>query len=246
MKKLIIANWKMHINLDDAFKFCARLTEQQHNNKFIIAPPAPYLAYLSDKFKSIEFCGQNVSQFEGQGSYTGEYSSLLLKLSGINYAIVGHSERRSFFQESNELIRQKAENCLNAKISPIICIGEDLATRKNNNYKKFLLKQLVESLPNDTIGEGIDVIIAYEPIWTIGTGIIPNQEELTEIFDVLNYFLQQSQVANNVSLVYGGSVNLGNIEKILSIQNIDGVMIGKSSLDYQILVQILNYRFFRK
>ncbi|WP_375359188.1 triose-phosphate isomerase [Candidatus Tisiphia endosymbiont of Neophilaenus lineatus] len=83
-------------------------------------------------------------------------------------------------------------------------------------------------------------------MFIIAISIIPNQEELIEIFDALNYFLKQSQVANNVSLVYGGSVNLGNIEKILSIQNIDGVMIGKSSLDYQILVQILNYRFFEK
>ncbi|WP_250311654.1 triose-phosphate isomerase [Rickettsia endosymbiont of Oedothorax gibbosus] len=238
MKKLIIVNWKMHMSLDEAFKFCTKLTEQQYNNQLIIAPPIPYLAYLSDKFKSLEFCGQNVSRFVGQGSYTGEYSSLLLKLSKINYSIVGHSERRNFLQESNALIRQKAENCLESQVTPIICIGEDLAIRQNNNYKDFLLKQLEESLPN-IVGEQ-NLIVAYEPIWAIGTGITPGQEELTEIFDALNYYLKQRQVANNISLVYGGSVNLDNIEKILSIQNIDGVMVGKSSLDYQMLVQMLN------
>ncbi|MCC8371666.1 MAG: triose-phosphate isomerase [Rickettsia endosymbiont of Pseudomimeciton antennatum] len=238
MKKLIIANWKMHMSLDDAFEFCTKLTEQQYNNQLIIAPPIPYLAYLSDKFKSLEFCGQNVSQFAGQGSCTGEYSSLLLKLSKINYSIVGHSERRNLFQESSELIRQKAENCLNAQVTPIICIGEDLATRKNNNYKNFLLKQLEESLPE--VGKQ-HLIVAYEPMWAIGTGIIPRKEELIEIFEVLNYYLKQSQVANNISLVYGGSVNLDNIEKILNLQNIDGVMVGKSSLDYQMLVQMLSY-----
>ncbi|WP_341757034.1 MULTISPECIES: triose-phosphate isomerase [unclassified Candidatus Tisiphia] len=246
MKKLIIVNWKMHMSLDDAFKFCTKLTEQQYNNQLIIAPPVPYLAYLSDKFKSLEFCGQNVSQFADQGSYNGEYSSLLLKLSRINYSIIGHSERRNFFQESSELIRQKVENCLKSQVTPIICIGEELAIRQNNNYKDFLLKQLEESLPNyNMIGEQ-HLIVAYEPIWAIGTGIIPRKEELIEIFEIVNYYLKQSQVANNISLVYGGSVNLDNIGKILSLQNIDGVMVGKSSLDYQTLVQMLNYRFFRK
>lgn len=222
MKKLIIVNWKMHMSLDEAFKFCTKLTEQQYNNQLIIAPPVPYLAYLSDKFKFLEFCGQNVSQFAGQGSYTGEYSSLLLKLSKINYSIVGHSERRNFLQKSNALIRQKAENCLESQVTPIICIGEDLAIRQNNNYKDFLLKQLEESLPN--------IVVAYEPIWAIGTGITPGQEELTEIFDALNYYLKQRPVANNISLVYGGSVNLDNIEKILSIQNIDGVWLANPHL----------------
>ncbi len=246
MKKIIIANWKMFISLDDSHKLCTELTKQKYDNRLIIAPPIPYLAYLSKQFEYIEFCGQNVSQFEEQGSYTGEYSSLLLKLSNVNYSIIGHSERRYFCGESSELVRQKAENCLKAEVTPIICIGEDLEIRKNNVYREFLITQLLESLPiiqllNDN---NTNIIIAYEPIWSIGTGIIPSKSQLIEIFDIINLSIQQSQVANNVSLVYGGSVNADNIKKILSIKNIDGVMVGKSSLDYQILLRMLNYRFF--
>jgi triosephosphate isomerase len=246
MRKLIIANWKMNINLDDSDKFCAELTGQNYNNRLIIATPAPYLAYLANKFQFIEFCAQNVSQFTEQGNYTGEYSSLLLKLSNINNAIVGHSERRQFLEESNKLVRQKAENCLKVKITPIICIGENLKIRKKNEYKNFLLTQLTESLPRTQSNNQTDlaIIIAYEPIWAVGTGVIPSEEQLIEIFDLINVLVAQSYVANNVSLVYGGSVNENNIQKILSLPNIDGVMLGKSSLDCQILVQMLNYRFF--
>ncbi|WP_341763902.1 triose-phosphate isomerase family protein [Candidatus Tisiphia endosymbiont of Beris chalybata] len=243
MKKLIIANWKMNMSLTDACAFCIKLSALKYDNSLIIAPPSLYLAYLSDKFKFLTFCAQNVSRYEGQGSYTGEYSSLLLKLSNINYAIVGHSDRRNLFNETNEIIKQKVEKCLQADITPIICIGEDLKARQNKNYQGFLLSQLTETLPNSykMLNKNKNIIIAYEPIWAIGTGSLPLQEELIEIFMLINSFLKESQVANNVRLVYGGSVNLDNTKQILRLPYIDGVMVGKSSLNPPILFQMLNY-----
>ncbi len=245
MKKLIIANWKMNMSLTDSFSFCIKLARQEYSNDLIISPPSPYLAYLADKFKTLPFCAQNVSRYEGQGSYTGEYSSLLLKLSNINYAIVGHSDRRKLFNETSELVKQKVEKCLDADITPIICIGENLDIRKSQNYKEFLVTQLEESLPNSykILNKSKYIVIAYEPIWSIGTGSAPLAEELVEVFDTIHSFLQESRVANNIRLVYGGSVNLNNIKNILNLPNINGVMVGKSSLDYQILIKMLNHGF---
>lgn len=243
MKKLIIANWKMNLSLEEAFIFCNKLVQQSYYNDLIIASPSIYLSYLSDKFKSLIFSAQDVSKYQGEGSYTGEYSSSLLKLSKINYSIVGHSERRELFNESNQLIRQKIENCFQTNITPIVCIGENSELRASKTYKEFLLRQLAESLPKNYQELNKDYIIAYEPVWSIGTGNIPKKDELREVFDIINSFLHQSQVANNVSLVYGGSVNLNNIEQILNLQEIDGVLVGKSSLDYQVLVKMLNNEF---
>lgn len=245
MTKLIIANWKMNLSLKDSFAFCINLSALQYDNTLIIAPPSPYLAYLSDKFKSLTFCAQNVRRYEGQGSYTGEYSSLLLKLSNINYAIVGHSDRRNLFNETNEVIKQKVEKCLQVDITPIICIGEDLEARQNKHYQEFLLNQLTETLPNNYkfLNKNKNIIIAYEPIWSIGTGNLPIKEELIEIFMIINSFLQESQVANNFRLVYGGSVNLANTKNILNIPYIDGIMVGRASLNQQILFKMLNHRY---
>ncbi|MCC8417836.1 MAG: triose-phosphate isomerase [Rickettsia endosymbiont of Bryobia graminum] len=225
MKKLLIANWKMNLSLEEAFTFCNKLVKHDYNNNLIIAPPSIYLSYLSDKFKSLAFSAQDVSKYQGEGNYTGEYSSSLLKLSNINYSIIGHSERRDLLNESNQLIRQKMENCFDADVTPIICIGEHLDLRVNKTYKEFLLRQLVESLPKNYQDLTKHYIIAYEPVWSIGTGNIPKKDELVEVFDIINSFLSQSQVANNISLVYGGSVNLNNIEQILSLQEIDGVLV---------------------
>lgn len=243
MKKLVIANWKMNLSLQEVFTFCNKLAQEDYDNDLIIAPPSIYLSYLSDKFKSLIFCAQDVSKYQGQGSYTGENSSSLLKLSNINYSIIGHSERRELFNESNQLIRQKMENCFDAGVTPIICIGENFELRANKTYKEFLLRQLVESLPKNYQDLNKDYIIAYEPVWSIGTGDIPKKGELVEVFDIINSFLSQSQVANNISLVYGGSVNLNNIGQILNLQEIGGVLIGKSSMDYQVLVKMLNNEF---
>lgn len=241
MKPIIIANWKMHFLLAEAVTICSKIMSQDLQCNLIIAVPSPYLAYLSDKFQSIQFCAQNVSHFSDTGAYTGEFSTIMLKSANIDYVIIGHSERRNIFAESDELIAQKVYCCFKASITPIICIGETLSDRNNADYRPFLIERLITALSAlDTTQSRLNnIIIAYEPIWSIGTNVTPTQEQLTGIFADIYYFLQQSQIANNAHLVYGGSVNLDNIQQILNIPNVNGVLVGKSSLDYRILLQML-------
>lgn len=227
MKPIIIANWKMNLSLKEAFLKADLLDKRNSWAHFILAPPAPYLAYFSERFSKTTFCAQDVSSISGYGAYTGEVSADIIKSCGVNYAIIGHSEKRTIMKDNNIKVRKKVENCIKAEIKPIICIGETLESRKNNNYKEFILEQINESIPENAK----NVIIAYEPIWAIGTGISPTEEELTEIFNFIKNDSATSQVAKNAQLVYGGSVDSRNYKKILAIKGISGILIGSASLN---------------
>jgi triosephosphate isomerase len=236
MKPIIIANWKMNLNLDDAFSKTSALNKRNSSAQFILAPPTPYLAYLAKNCKKTSFCAQDVSDISGYGAYTGESSANIIKSCDVNYAIIGHSEKRTIMKDSNMTVRKKAENCIKAGITPIICIGETLESRKNNNYREFILEQISESIPDNAT----NIIIAYEPIWAIGTGILPTTEELSDIFDFIKNNSAISQVARNAQLVYGGSVNSRNYKEIISIKGVSGVLIGGASLDDDELNSILD------
>ena len=236
MKPIIIANWKMNLNLKEAFLKADLLDKRNSSAQFILAPPAPYLAHFAKNFLKTTFCSQDVSSISGYGAYTGEVSADIIKSCGINYAIVGHSEKRTIMKDNNITVRKKVENCIKAGIKPIVCIGESLESRKNNNYKEFILEQINESIPENAK----NVIIAYEPIWAIGTGIFPTEEELTEIFIFIKNDSAISQVAKNAQLVYGGSVSSKNYKEILSIAGNNGVILGSASLNEDELNSILN------
>lgn len=227
MKPIIIANWKMNLNFKEAFLKADLLDKRNSQAHFILAPPAPYLAYFAEKFSKTIFCAQDVSSISGYGAYTGEVSADIIKSCGVNYAIIGHSEKRTTMKDNNRTVRKKVENCIKAGIKPIICIGETLESRKNNNYKGFILEQINESIPENAN----NLIIAYEPIWAIGTGISPTEEELTQIFNFIKNDSAISQVAKNAQLVYGGSVDSRNYKKILAIKGISGILIGSASLN---------------
>lgn len=236
MKPIIIANWKMNLNLNEAFSKADSLNKRNSSAQFILAPPTPYLAHFAQNFTRTTFCAQDVSSISGYGAYTGEVSADIIKSCGINYAIIGHSEKRTIMKDSNITVRKKVENCIKTRIIPIICVGESLETRKNHNYKEFILEQITESVP----GNAKNIIIAYEPIWAIGTGISPTAEELTEIFDFIKNDSTISQVAKNAQLVYGGSVNSRNYKEILAIEGVNGILIGGASLDDDELDLILS------
>lgn len=236
MVPFIIANWKMHFSLTHANAVCNKLMAHQCE-KLIIAPPAPYLALLAANFPSLTFCAQNLSKFITEGAYTGEYSGSMLKSCGINYSIIGHSERRVLFHDTNAIVAAKVNACLKAGITPVICIGESAQNRQDGCHAHVLIEQLQTFISDDINDE---IIIAYEPIWSIGTNRLPTTSELIETFEAINSYLAQSKVAKNVRLLYGGSVNLDNIEQILSINHVNGVLVGKSSLDPEILIEMLN------
>lgn len=239
MKPLIIANWKMNFSLKEAISYCEQLSQNIHNKDVLISPPSPYLAHLAIRFQSINFCAQNISIFKNDGAYTGEVSASIIKSCEVDYALIGHSERRRLFSETNKIVAEKVENSIEAGITPIICVGESLEKREDGTYKDFLQNQLYNSLLIKSSSIAQKIIIAYEPIWSVGTGITPTYDQLTEAFEIINSFIKQSAVANKALLVYGGSVNLDNVSQIMSLRDVAGVLIGKSSLDYQNLSKIL-------
>jgi triosephosphate isomerase len=237
MKPLIIANWKMNLMLNESISYAKTIASFQHSSQLLLAPSTIYLAHLGSLFPQLNFCAQDVSVFN-PGAYTGEFAAALIKSCAVNYAIVGHSERRINFAEDNKIIKQKAENCINNNIIPIICIGESAEIRRNNNVQEFLLNQLNESIPSNA--NESNIIIAYEPIWAIGSGITPSGAEIQELFSFLKNNHNTRFVAKNVTMIYGGSVNSKNYKEILSVPDNKGLLVGSASLNEIELKTILN------
>lgn len=222
MKKIIIANWKTYLTSAQTIALGKYLTEEEN---VIIAPAMLYLALMKEHFPHLNFSSQDVSSIADQyGAYTGEISAKMLGDIGVKYAIIGHSERRMNLLDNNSTIAAKLSNCMNSSITPIICVGETEEDRQSGKYLEVIEAQLVsiQSLKFERI------IIAYEPIWAIGTGIIPSAEQIREIMAFIKSSLD---IASNLVLVYGGSVNAENVKNILDISGIDGVLIGKASTD---------------
>ena len=166
---------------------------------------------------------QNVSK-TSCGAYTGEVSATQLKSMGVKYCIVGHSERRKYQHETDEEINQKVKLLLKEEIIPIICVGEEKEERETNRQNEVIAKELEEALKDLTIEEKKKVIIAYEPIWAIGTGLIPTNEEIEKIINLIKCHLP------NTKVLYGGSANENNIEELRKISVIDGYLLGGISL----------------
>lgn len=223
MKKIIIGNLKAYLSKSQINNL---LKDINQNDNLIIAPQTHFLSEISEKHPNTKLASQDVSSIAKDfGAYTGETSALALKDIGITYSIIGHSERRSNLLENISTIKEKITSCLNAKITPIICIGESKEDRESGNYLSVISRELEEIKPNQ---KG-DIIIAYEPIWAIGTGTTPSEEEIGEIISFLKE--NTKSLENNVFLVYGGSVNVDNAKAIISIAGIDGLLIGKASTD---------------
>ena len=235
MEPLIIANWKMNLTFKEALNLTRLLSDHNDAHRLVIAPPTPYIAYLAQSYQHLSFCAQDVSINNAFGPYTGESSAKFFKSCGVNYSLIGHSERRTLFGETNEIVRKKVESCLDNQIIPIICIGESEELRNSGNYKEFLLTQLEESLPKTDK----HIIIAYEPVWAIGTKIIPTTKQISEVTELIKT-KYQSIVAKTMQLVYGGSVNSENCKDILNIKDISGVLLGGASLNKDELFKILN------
>ena len=218
-----------------------------------------------------KIASQDISQFDGYGAYTGEISGAMLPEFGVTHTIIGHSERRGICGDTDKIITHKLQNAIRHKLTPIYCIGESLALRQSGEYSEFLLKQLdlylKVLLDNPTMAETAQIpmtskvqpskiqpsevqqwqpkiIIAYEPIWSIGTGIIPEMEQIEEIMDLISNFIlveykNKNHVENiKISTLYGGSVTSKNIGNILQVQNVGGVLVGGASLNVAEFTQI--------
>ena len=235
MGKIIVANWKMNGSHDFINTFTANFdfSLPHTENQVIICPPFPFLTSLHDTLKGTKsLLGAQNCHSEPQGAFTGEVSAKMLANVGCQAVIVGHSERRSFFCETDATINVKA-SCVHANgMTAIICIGENHTVRKSGEAIEKVIHQLKASLPDSSTAQ--NTLIAYEPIWAIGTGLTPSLDEIQQMHLALHNALKSS-----IPLLYGGSVTEQNAANILSLDHVDGVLVGGASLNGEIFQKIV-------
>ncbi len=230
---IFIANWKLNGNLDFIKEYYQKLLTNP-NNCNIICSPVIYLNLLQTNEKNLFFGAQDVSVYN-QGAYTGEVSAEMLQEKKTNFCLVGHSERRQYFQENNEIIKLKITNLINKNIVPVICVGETMEEKEKKITKSVLLRQLEEGLPDTSNYE--NTLIAYEPIWAIGTGYTPSLQDIQEVHE---YIKKIDKKFNNFRVLYGGSVKSTNSRDINDLKSVDGCLIGGSSLKVEEFNKIIS------
>jgi triosephosphate isomerase len=240
-KNLIVANWKMHKSVQSADQYMQSFLQLQNidniatNSDVVFCPPFTLIKTIKEYGMNVG--GQDCSAFtENEGAFTGDISTNMLKDMGCGYVIVGHSERRKYHKESNELVKQKITNIHKAGLIAILCVGENLKQRDEGLYRQSLLNDLVEVVPESANFH--NTIIAYEPLWAIGTGKTATIDQIEEIHQ---YLLEKclSRFAFSPKIIYGGSVNLENSQAILDLNNVSGLLIGGASLDPEIFYKII-------
>jgi len=232
---LVMANWKMHGSTSQLTDYMSEFLQQGQPKHVDIAffPTMPYLQAVDVALSgtAIALGAQNVSAHLA-GAYTGESAATMLKDVGCQYVMVGHSERRRDFHEDNQLVAEKAQQVVAAGLVPVICIGETLEDRKAERTETIIAEQLDAVLT--TVGEGLNnAVLAYEPVWAIGTGVSASQAQITEVHAFLYEKLVNwhKRVAKSIRIVYGGSVKIDNAADIFTIAHVDGALVGGASLN---------------
>tara|TARA_B100001121_G_scaffold216550_1_gene189994 strand:- start:31 stop:750 length:720 start_codon:yes stop_codon:yes gene_type:complete len=220
---IFIANWKLNGNIEFIKEYFQKLTTNS-NNCTVICPPSIYLNHLQTNHKNLFSGAQDVSIYE-EGAYTGELSTKMLVDNKIHFCLVGHSERRQYFNEKNETVNLKSNNLIENNIIPVICIGETLEEKEKNLTKDVLQKQVIDCVPDKSYFD--NTLIAYEPIWAIGSGLTPTLEEIDEVHEFIKNI---NNKFNQFKILYGGSVKASNSEEINGLRNVDGCLIGGASL----------------
>lgn len=228
--KFIVGNWKSNGDVDKKDFMIKSLKSVKTNNQIILCLP---FHLLGGGNSCVKIGAQDISLYPN-GAYTGDISGQMLKESNVKYVIVGHSERRKYHNETNEIVRKKSENAIANGIIPIICVGESGADKKAGRTMSVVKKMLLDSIP--TTG---DFIVAYEPCWAIGTGVIPTKEEISAVHETLYKALSKIG-RGKTPILYGGSVNSTNASEIMSINNVHGVLVGGASLKYESFLPIIN------
>lgn len=239
---IVAANWKMNGDTALVNTMISGLNnvELQDNVKVVICPSAPYLSALVVKAKenklnaTISVGAQNVSEYDN-GAFTGEISTKMLQELSVEFVIIGHSERRCLYHETSTQAAHKVKAALDAGLTPILCIGESEAERATEQTETVLASQLQPVIDEVGIEKFIDVVIAYEPVWAIGTGKTASSEMAQETHQFIRQFLAKANenVAAKVPLLYGGSVNASNCEELFAQPDIDGGLIGGASLQVE-------------
>ncbi len=245
-KKFVVANWKMNKTSAQASAFADTFLKikKEHNCNVVICPPFTSLELMYQKLYNhgIKLGAQNCSKYEN-GAYTGEISAEMIKSTGAEFVILGHSERRIYQKESNELINKKIFSALKNNLNIILCVGENLNDKKSGKSLEVVyqeIKDCLKDVPKEKIN---NILIAYEPIWAIGTGKAISQQEGEFMCGKIKNFVKNMYSENfkeYINVLYGGSVNTENAAKILSLNNIDGILVGGASLDAKTFSEIIN------
>ena len=245
-KKIVAGNWKMNNGLQETKLLINELkTEVKHCEcDVMIAPSFVCLQAAVDLLinNDIEVVSQNLHQ-EKNGAYTGEVSAKMLSSIGVKTTIIGHSERREYFNETHEMLKHKVDTALENSMKIIFCFGEQLKDRKTNNHSTIISNQISESLFHLNSSDWDNIILAYEPVWAIGTGETASSDQVQEMHSFIRNFIAQkysAELAQNVSILYGGSVKPSNAKEIFSMDDVDGGLIGGASLNSKDFFSIVN------
>lgn len=236
-KKIVAGNWKMHKNAEETEDLLNELIDKLPNDveaQVIVAPTFINIASAVDhlEFTNIAVAAQNMSQFES-GAYTGEISADMLKSVGVNIVIIGHSERRAYFHETDFILADKVTTALSHNMTVIFCFGEELKDRQNNQHFNIVENQLRDGLFHIKDKNWEQIVLAYEPVWAIGTGETASPEQAQEMHRFIRETVRQrfgSTIAEDVSILYGGSVKPENAKEIFSKPDVDGGLIGGAAL----------------
>jgi len=247
-KPMIAGNWKLHKTLEESCQLAADLVQQVssvEDRDIVIAPVFTSLASVAEKIANhpIQLAAQNCYPAE-TGAFTGEVSPALLKDAGCHYIISGHSERRQLLNETNQFVNQKVSATLNAGLGAILCIGETLQERESHQMLDILTTQIKEGLAGITADQMSRVVIAYEPVWAIGTGVTASNEQAQEAHAFIRGLLQglfDQDIAEATRILYGGSVKPNNVDGLMAQTDIDGALVGGASLKAEDFIRIVKF-----
>jgi len=242
--KILAGNWKMHGTVEESAILTRKIVDELPDTPYrvVLCPPFTSLLKVSEILRDSKlYLGAQDTHWEREGAFTGEISPLMLRELGVRYVIVGHSERRKYFHETDEMINKKLKAALSFGLIPIFCVGETLEEREKGLEKEVVKRQLFKGLQGISREETEKIVIAYEPVWAIGTGKTASREdaeemhkEIRRLIDVMHY-----GTGEKVTILYGGSVKPENIRELTMMPNIDGALVGGASIKAESFLQIV-------
>ncbi len=243
-RKVIAGNWKMNMLPNEAIDFINALAPSVKNtsNETILCVPYTDLFYslLTVQETNIHIGAQNM-HWEENGAYTGEVAPEMLKCINVEYVIIGHSERRQYFNETDETVNKKLKAALKHELKPIVCVGETLEERESGRAEEVVTMQILKSLEGLTAEDLQNVIIAYEPIWAIGTGRTATSEDANNMCKTIREKIKEKFQSDDITILYGGSVKSANAKELFTMSDIDGGLVGGASLKVDEFSKIVNF-----
>jgi len=248
MRKPIIAgNWKMNKTIKEAVEFVNEIKGQVTDTEVevVLCAPATMLKDMKEAAKgtNVKVGAQNM-HFEESGAFTGEIAPAMLKEIDVDYVIIGHSERRQYFAETNETVNKKVLKALEVEITPIMCCGETLEERESGKMEEVIKTQIVAGLKDVTAANISEMVIAYEPIWAIGTGVTASSEQANDAVAFIRTLVKElytEEVSESIQIQYGGSVKPANVEEIMNQSDIDGALVGGAALKADSFMELVNF-----